>query len=175
MSNYVNKALARLHNPPPIKPQNSPHPYNAPIYGQKHQFIIPNITNKKLTPAQLNHCQEFCGFSIILLEPLTTPCKHPSVPSPPPFHPARGKISNFESIHFLTMQTLTLMPKFDTIQVKCTYGFTQEPLISMNQNLTLATVVSSTFLKNPNSQSNQIILHQKSMHQFSSKAKSSTL
>ena len=118
MSNYVNKALARLHNPPPIKPQNSPHPYNAPIYGQKHQFAIPNITNEKITYAQLNHCQELCGFSIIMLKSLTTPLKQPSAPSPPPFHPAHKNISNFESINFLTVQPLTLMPKFDIIQAK---------------------------------------------------------
>ena len=63
MPNYVNKALARLHHPPPIKPQHYPHTYNAPIYGHKCQFVIPTITNEKLTPAQLKHCQEFCGFS----------------------------------------------------------------------------------------------------------------
>ena len=62
MPNYVNKALARLHRLLPIKPQHSPHPYNAPIYGQKRQFFIPNITNGKLAPDQLKYCQEFCGF-----------------------------------------------------------------------------------------------------------------
>ena len=46
MPNYVNKALARLHHTPPIKTQHSPHPYNAPIYGQKCQFVIPTITNE---------------------------------------------------------------------------------------------------------------------------------
>ena len=29
--NYVNKALARLHNYSPIKPPHHPHPYNAPV------------------------------------------------------------------------------------------------------------------------------------------------
>ena len=62
MPNYVNKALAYLHHPPQIKPQHSPHLYNAPIYGQKRQFFIPTITNEKLTPAQIKHCQQFCGF-----------------------------------------------------------------------------------------------------------------
>ena len=62
MQNYVNKDLARLHHPLPIKPQRSPHPYNDPIYGQKHQFFIPTIPNEKLTPAQLKHCQELCCF-----------------------------------------------------------------------------------------------------------------
>ena len=57
MPNYVNKALARLHHPPPIKPQHYPHTYNAPIYGHKCQFVIPTITNEKLTPAQLKNCQ----------------------------------------------------------------------------------------------------------------------
>ena len=73
------------------------------------------------------------------------------------------------------MRPLTIMPKLDIIQAKCTYGFTQTPLISMDQMLDLATVVSSTFLKNPNYQSNQMILHQNSMHQFSSTAKLSTI
>ena len=61
--NYINNALACLHHPPPIKPQHFPHPYNAPIYGHKHHFVIPTITNEEITPAQLKHCQEFCGLS----------------------------------------------------------------------------------------------------------------
>ena len=63
MPNYINKYLACLNHYPPIKPQQPPHPYNTPVYGQKCQFFIPTTTNKKLTPAQLNHCQEVCGFS----------------------------------------------------------------------------------------------------------------
>ena len=62
MPNYVKKALALLHHTPPIKLQHSLHPYNAPIYGQKRQVVIPTITNEKLTPTQLKHCQKFCGF-----------------------------------------------------------------------------------------------------------------
>ena len=62
MPNYINKALARLHHPPPINPQHFPHPYNDPIYDQKCQVFIPTITYEKLTPAQLKHCLEFCGF-----------------------------------------------------------------------------------------------------------------
>ena len=62
MPNYVNKALEHLHHSPPITPQHSPHPYNALNYGQKCQFFIPTITNEELTPAQLNHCKEFCVF-----------------------------------------------------------------------------------------------------------------
>ena len=63
MPNDVNKDIVRIHHPPPIKPQQKPHPYNAPIYGQKRKFVIPTITNEKLTSAQLNPRQEFCGFS----------------------------------------------------------------------------------------------------------------
>ena len=47
MPNYVNKALALLQHPPPIKPQQPPHPYNAPIYVHKRQFVIPTINNEK--------------------------------------------------------------------------------------------------------------------------------
>ena len=83
--NYVNKALAGLHHSLPIKPQYYPHLYNAPVYSHKCQLIIPTTTNKKLTPAQLKHCRVFCGFSTIMICPLTTPCKQPPAPSPPPF------------------------------------------------------------------------------------------
>ena len=107
MPNYVNKDLARHHHPPLINPQRPPDTYNASIYGQKRQFVIPTITNEKLTPAQLNQCQEFCGFSIIMLDPLTASCKQPSAPFPTPFQPDHGKISNFESINFLTMRPIT--------------------------------------------------------------------
>ena len=55
MQNYVNKALARIHHTPPMKPQHSPYPYNASVYAQKRQFISPTITNKKLSPAQLKN------------------------------------------------------------------------------------------------------------------------
>ena len=140
MPNYVIKAIARLHYSPPIKPQHYPYPYNDPVYYQKRQFFVPTITNKYWTPSQLKHCEEFCGFSIIMPDPLTTPWKQPSVPSPPPFQPDHGRISNFKSIHLFTIQTLKLMPKFDIKQNKYTYGFTQTPLISMNLKLTLAMV-----------------------------------
>ena len=53
MPNFVNKALALITHPPPIKPQHSPHLYNAPICGHKGQFIIPTITTEKLTTDQL--------------------------------------------------------------------------------------------------------------------------
>ena len=62
MLNYINKDIARLQHSPPIKPQHSPHHYNAPVYGQKYKFFMTTITNKKLTPDQINHCQEFCGY-----------------------------------------------------------------------------------------------------------------
>ena len=45
------------------KASTPPHPYNDPIYDHKRQLVITTITNEKLTPAQLKHCQEFCGFS----------------------------------------------------------------------------------------------------------------
>ena len=63
MPNYVNKSLSHLHNTTPIKPQHYSHLYNAPICGHTRQFSIPTITNKKLTPAQLKHCQEFCIYN----------------------------------------------------------------------------------------------------------------
>ena len=56
------------------------------------------------------------------------------------------------------MWPLTLLPKFDIIQAKCTYGFTHTPPISMNQNIALTTVVSSAFITNPKYKSNQMIL-----------------
>ena len=110
-----------------------------------------------------------------MLYPFTTPCKQPSVTSSPPFQPDRGGISNSESIHLLNMWPLTLMPKFYIILYKCTYGFTQTHLISINPRLALKNLVCSTFLSKPNYQSNQMILHQKPTHQSYSTAKSSTL
>ena len=35
---------------------------------QQRQFFIPTISNKELNPAQLKHCQEFCGFSNYLTQ-----------------------------------------------------------------------------------------------------------
>ena len=110
-----------------------------------------------------------------MLGPLTTPCKQPSTPSPLPFQLSNVNISNFESINFLTMRPLTIMPRLFIIQSKCTYVFTQIPHTSMNPKLVLATVVSSILMKTPNSQSNQIIFHQNSMHQFLPRATSLTL
>ena len=105
---------------------------------------------KKLLLLNSSTVKNSVVYPIIMLEPLKTPCKQTSAPSPPPFQPAHGKISNFESINLLTMRPLTLIPKFDIIQAKLTYGLTQMPLIPMNPKLDLATVVSSTFLTNPN-------------------------
>ena len=95
MPNYFNNAIAHLHHTPPINPQHPPHPYNAPIYGQKRQFFIPTINNEKLTTVQLKHYQELCGFLIIILKPLKKPCKQPSAPSPTTFQPAHVRISDF--------------------------------------------------------------------------------
>ena len=47
------------------------------------------------------------------------------------------------------MQPLTLIPKFDIIQAKCTYGFTQTPIIPMNPKLALATAFYYTFSEKP--------------------------
>ena len=55
--NYVSKAIARLHHYLTIKPKHSPRSYNAPVYSHKCQFFISTITNERLTPAQLKHCQ----------------------------------------------------------------------------------------------------------------------
>jgi hypothetical protein len=61
MPNYVPKALARLRHPAPKRPQHSPHPYSAPVYGQKQQFAKPTCT-RQLTPTQTKYCQEFTGI-----------------------------------------------------------------------------------------------------------------
>ena len=57
MPNCVNRDIACLYHYHQIKPQHPPNPYNVPVYGQKRQFVIPTITNKKSTPNQLKHCQ----------------------------------------------------------------------------------------------------------------------
>jgi hypothetical protein len=61
MPNYVSKARTRLHHPMPKQPQHSPHPYAAPVYGQKQQFAKP-LSVCQLTPAQTKYCQEFTGL-----------------------------------------------------------------------------------------------------------------
>jgi hypothetical protein len=61
MPNYVTKGRARLQHPTPTRPQHSPHPYAAPVYGQKQQFAKP-ISTRQLTPAQTKYCQEFAGI-----------------------------------------------------------------------------------------------------------------
>ena len=148
------------------KASTFPLSYNAPIYVQKHQFFIPDITNEKLTPAQLKHCQEFCGFFNYYARAIgnTTQTAVSAIASS--LSTNSWKDIKFRINQFLDYSATNLMSKFDIIQAKCTYGFTQTPLISMNQNIALVTVVSSTFLTNPNSQSNQRILHQNSMHQL---------
>jgi hypothetical protein len=60
MPNYVQKALSRFKHPPPSKPEHSPHPWNAPKYGQRHQYA-PTITPNTLTPQQQKQVQEFVG------------------------------------------------------------------------------------------------------------------
>jgi hypothetical protein len=42
---YVPKALLTLRHPPPTKPQHSPHPWTAPVYGQTVQ-----LANTDLSP-----------------------------------------------------------------------------------------------------------------------------
>jgi hypothetical protein len=61
MPKYVTKGLARLQHPHPQRPQHSPHPYAAPVYGQKQQYAKP-VTTRQLTPAQTKYCQEFTGI-----------------------------------------------------------------------------------------------------------------
>ena len=110
-----------------------------------------------------------------MVNPLTTPFKHPSAPLPPPFWPDHGIMSNFESINLLIMQSLNPVPKFDTMQAKWIYGLTMVHPISMNKKITLTTSVYSTFHKNPNYQSNPMILHKNWIHQFYSRAESPML
>jgi hypothetical protein len=60
--NYVSNARTLLHHPFPTKPQHSPHPYQAPVYGQKQQYAKPTGKTCQLTPIQLKYCQRFTGF-----------------------------------------------------------------------------------------------------------------
>jgi hypothetical protein len=62
MPHYVEKALLRFHHPTPIKPQHSPHQWDAPIYGAKTQFTAPTDPNfKQLTRKEKTYVQEVIG------------------------------------------------------------------------------------------------------------------
>ena len=86
-----------------------------------------NYNQHKINPCSTQTLSSILWFSTIMIWPLTTPCNQNSVPSPPPFWTAHGRISDSKSIHLSNMQPLTLMPKFYIIQAKCTYGFTHKP------------------------------------------------
>ena len=61
MPGYVEKALQRFEHPAPKRPQDSPHPWTAPVYGAKTQFTAPPDTTPVLPPSARTRIQEIIG------------------------------------------------------------------------------------------------------------------
>ena len=61
MPGYVEKALQRFEHPAPKRPQDSPHPWTAPVYGAKTQLTAPPDTTPVLPPSDRTRIQEIIG------------------------------------------------------------------------------------------------------------------
>jgi len=67
MPAYVNKALQRFQHPPPMKPQNQPHPSINNTYGAKVQYTNPPDKATALDKAGKNKfIQEVMGVFLFL-------------------------------------------------------------------------------------------------------------
>jgi hypothetical protein len=60
MPGYVTKNLVRFERTKPPKPQNSPHPYTAPIYSTKKQMAETD-DSPKLTKEEITRLQQIIG------------------------------------------------------------------------------------------------------------------
>ena len=66
MPTYVNKALQRFQHPPPMKPQNQPHPSVKKTYGAKVQYANPPDEAPALDKAGKKFIQEVMGVFLFL-------------------------------------------------------------------------------------------------------------
>ena len=61
MPGYVEQALQRFTHPTPTKPQHSPHPWIAPIYGASIQYAAPEDNSPPLTKQGITRLQQIIG------------------------------------------------------------------------------------------------------------------
>jgi hypothetical protein len=61
MPGYVSKALTTLRHPAPTRPQHSPHPWTAPVYGKKQQLASTDLT-PLLDKAGIHRVQQISGL-----------------------------------------------------------------------------------------------------------------
>ena len=73
MPGYVEKALQRFTHPMPPKPQHSPHPWIAPVYGASIQYVLPGDESVPLDKHGITWLQQIIG-TLLFYERLTTPC-----------------------------------------------------------------------------------------------------
>jgi hypothetical protein len=66
MPMYVKKALQRFQHPPPMKPQNQPHPSVKKTYGAKAQYAKPPDKAPQLDKAGKKFIQEVTGVFLFL-------------------------------------------------------------------------------------------------------------
>ncbi len=66
MPTYVKKALTRFQHPPPMKPQNQPHPSIKKTYGAKVQHAKPPDEAPLLDKAGKKFIQEVTGVFLFL-------------------------------------------------------------------------------------------------------------
>ncbi len=61
MPMYIKKALQHFQHPPPMKPQNQPHPSVKKTYGAKVQYVKPPDNAPQLDKAGKKFIQEVTG------------------------------------------------------------------------------------------------------------------
>jgi hypothetical protein len=61
MPGYVSKALTTLRHAAPTRPQHSPHPWIAPVYGKKQQLASTDLT-PLLDKAGIHRVQQISGL-----------------------------------------------------------------------------------------------------------------
>jgi hypothetical protein len=61
MPGYIERALQRFQHPTPQIPENSPHPWQKPVYGAKTQYAPPPDMSTSIGPKETLRLQEILG------------------------------------------------------------------------------------------------------------------
>ena len=65
MPGYVKKAIKKFYHKPPKRPENAPHDWKAPIYGQRTQKRATQASTAPLLPPEKKQCiQVIVGTSL---------------------------------------------------------------------------------------------------------------